>query len=142
MSIRRMSAATVLACLVALGMTACREEAEPSAEAGDATMEEADSSTNGFIRTASSDLEGVENDLQALRPRLTDLERAEVDRWAERVRNARQELEREVMEAPEQHQRTHEQRKRAIEEIKSGVAELFARLRGRAPFRPGDEATE
>jgi archaellum component FlaC len=129
MRISRWGPAIVLACLVVMGAAACREEADRAAGVEGAAREEFGTSWEAFKRTAHEDLDRVERDLEAARKGLADFERAQVDRWADRVKRAREEIAKEVAEAPEERQRDREKLRGEVDEIKREVAALMEKLR-------------
>jgi predicted transcriptional regulator len=131
----RSSVAIVLACLVGLGIAACGEKSdrpEGTDGASNTLQEVAEKSREtweAFKRTASADLDAVERELEAIRKGLADFERAQVDRWADRLESARKEMAKEIAEAPEKRRRNREALMREIEEIKREVAALLEKLR-------------
>jgi predicted nucleic acid-binding Zn-ribbon protein len=105
-------------------------------------MEESVDAWEAFKQAARTDLDQVESDLEAIREGLAGFEQAQVDRWADRVKRAREEIAKEVAEAPEERRRYREELRGEIDEIKRGVAELFERLLGPESVTAGDESAK
>ena len=123
----------VLACLLVLGFFACGEQADRSSDDGKATgsyretTEGSHAGWEAFRSTADKELAAIEGHLEAVRTGIAELERAEVDRWTDRVKRAREEMKKEVAEAPEKRGQYREELRREVEEIKREVAVLLTR---------------
>lgn len=81
-----------------------------------------------FKSTAKHDLEVVGRRLEAAREGLAEAERREIDRWAERVKSTREEIGKEVAEAPENRRRYQDQLRRDVEEIRDEGKALLAKI--------------
>lgn len=120
--IGRAGVGVVLACVVASGIASCGSD---RGEQG----EQAQQDWETFKRDAERDLDAIESQVKAASSGVVGFDRSQLDRWTERVKEARKALARQEAGSPEQRRYYEGQIKQQIEEIKGEGNDLLAKLR-------------